>query len=340
MKILKGFVLLSAVIILAYFLGPRPEAAPITSPDIAEWNISLDSLYDYVRYKDLDIPNLKPDNKSRIIWADSIRKTPYSLVYLHGFSASPMESFPTHITFAKRFGMNLYLPLLAGHGRDDIDSFEHLKPNDLIKSAKEAIAIGQLLGEQVIVMSCSTGSTLSIYLAAANKELIDGMIMYSPNIRLNDPTAGMITRPWGAQILKAVVGEYWNFDQKVDENTTNFWTTTYRSEGLITLQQLLDDTMQPKVFQQVTQPYFIGYYYKNEEEKDQTISTDAIMKYHEQTITPDHMKELVAFPDAGAHVIANPLKAQNVAAVFKATADYAENILKLTPVSEQGLEGK
>ena len=102
------------------------------------------------------------------------------------------------LEFAKRYGCNLYLPRLAGHGIDDDDSFSDLRPEDLIASAKEAIAIGQLLGEKLILMSCSTGSTLSIYLSAENPEIVDAQFMFAPNIALHDPSAKLMTGPWGA----------------------------------------------------------------------------------------------------------------------------------------------
>ena len=63
---------------------------------------------------------LKPDNEARILWAnDSLKnKTEYSLVYLHGFTASQGEGDPVHRDMAKKFGCNLYLSRLAEHGVD------------------------------------------------------------------------------------------------------------------------------------------------------------------------------------------------------------------------------
>lgn len=334
MKYLIGLGVAILVVAAAYFFGPRAQFEPIVSPEIALWDISLDSLDRYVKAKDQDLPHLKPDNESRIIWADSIRKTPYSVVYLHGFSASPMESHPTHITFARRLGCNLYIPLLAGHGLEDEESFLELTPNELIESAKEAVAIGQLLGENVIVMSCSTGSTLAIYLAGANLDVIDAMLMYSPNISLFDPTAKMITGPWGKQILKKILGDYRNPSEEPEGPAKQYWTTTYRTEGLIALQALLDETMTPEVFERVKQPYFVGFYYKDEENQDKTISIEAIKAFDRHTSTSSDQKQLMAFPDAGEHVIANPVKSKNVEAVLEASLDFAEAVLGIEQISE------
>jgi alpha-beta hydrolase superfamily lysophospholipase len=45
--------------------------------------------------------------------------------------------------------------------------------------------IAKKLGKKVIIMSTSTGGTLSLQLAAAFPE-IAGLVMYSPNIEINN----------------------------------------------------------------------------------------------------------------------------------------------------------
>src|SRR5690606_2388877 len=84
-------------------------AAPAGSAELVAYIHQQESLH-----------KLKPDNEARIIWADDSTKsrTPYALVYLHGFSASQEEGDPVHTRFAKTFGCNLYLPRLAEHGID------------------------------------------------------------------------------------------------------------------------------------------------------------------------------------------------------------------------------
>ena len=104
---------------------------------------------------------VKPDNEARIIWADSIhKKTAYAAVYLHGFPASQKEGDPVHKTFATTFGCNLYLARLADQGIDTTDALINFTVERLWESTKEALAIGSTLGDKVIVMGTSTGSSL------------------------------------------------------------------------------------------------------------------------------------------------------------------------------------
>jgi hypothetical protein len=105
------------VIIVAYLLGPAPKTPKfgLALPQVPQAATELEQYVaaNEARHK------LKPDNEARIVWLDSSkRKTPYSVVYLHGFSASQEEGDPVHVDFAKTFGCNLYLARLADHGVD------------------------------------------------------------------------------------------------------------------------------------------------------------------------------------------------------------------------------
>src|SRR4051812_21099167 len=105
------------LIISLYFLGPAPNKPAYNAaiPDVPKDPASLEN---YIAEKE-KLHKLKPENEAAIIWADSSRqRTPYAVVYIHGFSASQKEGDPVHKQFAKEFGCNLYLPRLSDHGVD------------------------------------------------------------------------------------------------------------------------------------------------------------------------------------------------------------------------------
>ena len=197
LKIKKRY-LFPLLLVGLFVVGPRAGFPPVQS-DIPDFHMELDQLDPYLAKMEAQVTRLKPANASRIIWADSLRKTDYAIVYLHGFSASPVEGAPFHEEFAHRYGMNLYLPRLVGHGIDDPESFVDLSPEQWMASAREAIAIGKLLGEKLLLMSCS-GSTLAVYLAAQNPEqVVEALMMYSPNFALESQITDLLTGPWGLQ---------------------------------------------------------------------------------------------------------------------------------------------
>src|SRR6267154_6018181 len=193
------------VLVGIYFLGPEP-ARPKFDPAMPAVPQSPDELEKYVARQE-DQHKLKPDNEARIVWEDSAKKkTEYSIVYLHGFSASQEEGNPVHRNFARKFGCNLYLARMADHGIDTVDQLFNFTPDRWWASSKEALAIGKAIGKKVIVMSTSTGGTMALMLAAEYPGDVFALINMSPNIAINDSKAWLANNPWGLQIARMVIG--------------------------------------------------------------------------------------------------------------------------------------
>ena len=330
-RILRFFLLIVALLLFAYFLGPKVDT-PTLDKSLPEVTSDLVQLEQEIKQHEAAIPNIKPDNEARIIWADSIPgKTPYSIVYLHGWSASQEEGDPIHLETAKRYGCNLYLPRLYGHGLREDEAMLTVTADNLLSSAKEAIAVGKQLGDKVILMGTSTGGTLALYLAGGDPD-IAGLLLYSPNIAIFDPNARFLTKPWGLQLAKlANDGDYHEFDNITEENS-KYWTTKYRVEALTQLQALMDETMNEGTFKSVQQPVFLGYYYKDEIHQDSTVSVPAMLHMFEQLGTPTDQKRKVAFPDVGAHVMTSHITSKDLESVQRETNRFLENILGVKPI--------
>lgn len=332
-KSLKALAVIIVILLITWFAGPKAsyEEFDAVLPTV---EVSIQELDQYLAERENLVQNIKPENESRIIWADSVRQTEYALVYLHGFSAGVMEGAPLHQEVASKYGMNLYLPRLSKHGIAEDDIFAELTPKGLIDDAKEALVIGRKLGKKVILMSCSTGGTLAIYLMANHPD-IAAHISYSVNIALFDPTAKMMTGPWGLNIVKKIIGDYRTSSESPETpdsvlvKTRQYWSSKYRVEGLVALQGLINMTMTDENFGKISQPYFLGYYYKNDSAQDKTVSVSAILDFDSKTSTPDEMKAVVAFENAGTHVINSPLESKEYDKVRDDTFAYLEEVLGL-----------
>ena len=278
--------------------------------------------------------NLKPDNEARIIWANpaSPAKTEFVLIYIHGFSASCKEAYPVNYNFAKRYGMNMYCARLAAHGVSDEKPMINLTAEAYLESARQALEIGRQLGEKVILMSTSTGGTLSLKLAADNP-WIYALIMYSPNVDVVDKKAHWLTNKFGYGLAKLVKGDMIVYDDDPPE-VQKYWQSKYHINGVRAMTQLLEKTMTPETFAKVKQPVFVGYYYKNEDEKDPTVSIDAMMKMYDELGTPANLKEKVAFPNAGCHPIPSEIYNKHYKDVEVKTYEFAEKVLGLKPVNQ------
>ena len=330
MKIVKILFAFFAICAFVYAIGPKVK---FESPKILDTEIQVDisGLDSLIASSEQKISDLKPDNEARIVWADSLhQKTEFALVYLHGFSASQEEGAPLHTDFAKRYGMNLLLARLEDHGRVDTNSFVNLTPDNYLQSAEDALDIGKKLGKKVIVMSCSTGGTLSAILAAAGED-IHSMIMYSPNIDIYDTNSELLLYPWGKQLSSLVMGgEYNRINYTPDQQ--KYWNSVYHTNGLFALKTIIKDYMHEETFQKIKVPVFMGYYFKNEEEQDKVVSVSRMLDFYNQIGTLADQKHKVAFPTAGHHVISSYLMNENINLVANETYQWAEKVLGLKPI--------
>jgi len=333
MKQIKWIGLVLILLIIFYLAGPKPPSFVIDTQPLSMNNAvnvqSLDSMI-FVREQVADI---KPLNNAHIVWKDSAnkKKTPYSIVYIHGFSASHAEGYPIHEHLAQKFGCNLYLTRLYAHGLNEPEPFLKLRTEEFIQSAKEAIRIGKLLGDSVILMSTSTGSTLSLMLTADDPQ-VAGLIMYSPNIDLYDSRSFLLTKPWGLQAVRSVLGaNYYTFEAPVEAQP--YWNTKYRIEALIVLKSMIEKTMNEKMFQKIHVPVFVGYYYKDAEHHDDVVSIPRMKEMFEQLGTSKKLKSIVNFPDAGYHVIGSSYWNSNTQPLEDSTALFLRDKMKLEAVN-------
>ena len=331
MKRIKRFLGISfLLLIVIYLLGPKPPK-PEINKNLPSISASLTNIEDYIGKNEEGL-TLKPDNESRIFWAnDSLHeRTEYAVLYLHGFSASWYEAYPVHVNFARHFKFNLYAPRLASHGIETDDPLIDMTPDRLWESAKDALMVARSIGKKVIIMSTSTGGTLSLKLASDFPEYVEGLILYSPNIKINNSAAFILSKPWGLQLGRKVNGgKYRVTDENFDSKECQYWNCKYRMEATIYLQQLVEATMVKETFSNVTAPVFLGYYYKDENSQDETVKVSSMLKMFEQLATTPDRKVKVAFPEAGCHPIACELTSGSFEAVLNETIKFGEEILLL-----------
>ena len=330
-RFFKIIAALVAVLAVVYFLGPSP-AAPIYNNNLIQVPSDAAALEAYVASIEAK-HQVKPDNEARIVWAnDSTKaKTPYVIVYLHGFSASQEEGNPVHRNIAGQFGCNMYLARLSEHGIDTIDPLINMTATSLWESAKEAYAIGKQLGDKVILMGTSTGGTVALELAS-NFEDVAGLVLYSPNIAINNPSAFLSNNPWGLQIARMVIGGKENIIKNKPPEFKKYWNDHYRLESIVELQELLETTMIPSHFNTIKCPLLTLYYFKDEKNQDPVVKVSAMKEMFEAVATPGNLKRMIPIPEAGNHVLASPIQSNDIVSVERETALFLEQIMQLKKV--------
>ncbi|MEM0996004.1 MAG: alpha/beta hydrolase [Bacteroidota bacterium] len=331
----KPVILLIFVLLIgAFFLGPRPNY-PDYTPEIAPVQLTLLEVENHIATVDQAEEGLRPGNGSIFEWANGQpEQTEYCVLFLHGFTAVPFAGSPGARDFARRYGCNYYAPRLYAHGIEGQDAFKDLSPADLINSAKEALAIARILGKKTIVVGSSTGCTLAAYLAAYNPDYVHSMLFFSPNIDLAAATSKMLLWPWGKQIARLVIGgDYRTVENIKGKYYADYWYVTYHIDGLLALKYLIQETMREKVFEKIQQPLYLGYYYRDEEHKDEAVSIPRMKDFFAQVGTPEEQKRIEAVGEAGGHIMLSNLQCDSVAAVCQRAYAFAEDVLRLLPVA-------
>ena len=323
------WLLIPFLLLVLFFAGPKP-ATPVYSTEMPVVPADAGELEGYISQME-SVHHLKPDNEARIVWADSSRKkTPYAIVYLHGFSASQGEGDPVHRYIAKKYGCNLYLARLAEHGIDTSEAMVNLTADEYWNSVKQALAIGRRLGDKVILMGTSTGGTQALQLAAAYPDSVAALVLMSPNIAINDPNAWVANQHWGLQLAHLITGSNYIISKEdYGPLYRQYWYPKYRTEAVVALQEMLATTMNKSTFEKVTQPVGLFYYYKDKIHQDSTVKVSAELEMFDELGTQTALKYKEAIPEAGTHVIGSSIRSHDVPSVEKGIVHFLSDILHL-----------
>jgi pimeloyl-ACP methyl ester carboxylesterase len=217
---------LVAVLVLAFVLGPR---VPVDTTIRFDPAVIGDDPQAYLAREEAAVPGIREGLQKEIIWADPTvhARTPLSIVYIHGFSASKGEVRPLPDEVAHQFGANLFYTRLTGHGQDAAAMAEG-SINAWINDYQEALAIGRTIGDKLIVICTSTGGSLAAW-AATQPDASDGVAaiaFISPNFGVKASGAEILTLPWGRQIAELVAGKERSFTPR-NPLHEKFWTYRY-----------------------------------------------------------------------------------------------------------------
>ncbi|MBT8104154.1 MAG: alpha/beta fold hydrolase, partial [Woeseiaceae bacterium] len=241
----------------------------------------------------------------------------YSVVYLHGFSATRQETAPLAEIVASSLGANLYETRLTGHGRQR-GALVDVRAEDWLQDGVEAISVAAALGERVIVIGTSTGATLAVaMLDHPAMQSVDTLVMISPNFAPRDTKATWLTWPGGPLLARAMVGETRSWKPH-NELQALYWTTSYPTTTAIEMMRLVDlaNRQLPTAI-----PQRLLMLYSTE---DDVISPQAALSIFERTESPQKSAIEIKDPgDPSHHVLAGDiLSAANTESIAAAIVDF------------------
>lgn len=296
-KFIFLLVVLAVAAAIAWFTGPRVEANTMTNFDPASIGTDPDA---YLAAEEAKVSGIHDNLEKEIIWAfpASKAKTPLAIIYVHGFSASKNETRPVPDMVGQALGANLYFTRLAGHGIDG-KAMAVATVNHWAKDMAEALAVGKLIGEKVIVVGVSTGAGLATWAASdpAHTNDIDGLVFISPNYGVQAGGAWLLTMPFGEQLANLVVGKERVFETHNDMHK-RYWTSSYPTKALLPMAALTKLAAET-VVENIRQPVLMIY-----SETDTVIRPDLVKSAAARW---GGKAELFALPkndDPSSHVIA------------------------------------
>ena len=266
--------IISLLILLAFVmaLGPQNSMGPeLPTPRAAHVKDPLD-LEAWLKSSEARVAHLRVGTEKEIVWASAHHtRTAWSLVYIHGFSATKLETAPLSSELAKALHANAFYTRLTGHGQGSAD-LGQARVQDWMADVNEAVAIGHQLGDRVLVISCSTGSTLATWFGMTeHAKDVAAHVFISPNFGPKDKRAEMINWPWGQQIAFAIQGPS-RGQLSVDPRQNQAWTTVYPTQALFPM-MALTRKVRDSDLSQFKQPVLVFY-----SEKDQVVDPALIQQ--------------------------------------------------------------
>lgn len=212
-------------------------------PENSENAIKIgEDVEDYLQRREARFSDIKPGQQKQIIWADpeSRKSTRYALIYIHGFSASAGEMRPLPDMVAARLHANLFFTRLQGHGRSAPDAMNEGSVQGWMEDFAEAMEIGRRIGQEIIIMSCSTGGTITT-IGLANPALsknVAATIFLSPNFGLRTSGEFLLRSPLGGILARLLIGKRAGFEPE-NEIQAELWTASYPVEALLPMAKVI-----------------------------------------------------------------------------------------------------
>mgnify|MGYP005805356701 CR=1 FL=1 len=292
-----------ALVAAIYLAGPRnalgpqvPTQRPLPPHDIT----ALDG---WLQASEATHADIKPGTAKGIVWATPAhQRTPWAVVYLHGFSASRLETAPVADQVAKALGANAFHTRLTGHGLPG-PAMGDASAQDWMADAVEAVQIGHTLGERVLLISCSTGSTLATWLALSPEgHTVAAHAFISPNFGPKDKRSEIINGPWGQRIALALEGETRGWTPE-DAHEANAWTPRYPTRALFPMMALVKSVRESDLSQFQT-PVLMLY-----SAQDETVDPAETQAAFARMGSPAKAIEVVRYSHSkGQHVLAGDIK--------------------------------
>lgn len=296
----RGMLALAVPVVAVAFLAPQEPAARGLN---ATETVSADP--EVLARRETAFDDIVPGAEARVIWAgERGEPTRWSVLYLHGFSASSEELRPVPDRVAGALGANLVFNRMPGHGRDGAAMAE-ATATDWIDDTDLMLDVARAVGDRVLVIATSTGGTLAAFAATEPDMAVDvaGIVFVSPNFALANPAGRFLEWPLAEMWTRLILGEERGF-VPVSEAHARYWTESYPTRALVRMGALVRETRR-RDFSAARVPALFVF-----SDEDRVVSAAATRRVAERwggpvTLAPQTLPETGV--DRYAHVLAGDI---------------------------------
>lgn len=303
-RLLLGLASVLLLLALLFALGPRNPYGPDVPADRALPPADLSQLDGWLAQSEAAYPDIRPGTAKGVVWhATPGTRTPWAVVYLHGYSATRLETAPLAERVAQQLGANLFHTRLTGHGRTG-QAMGQATVQDWLADAVETVRIGRQLGDKVLVMGVSTGATLATWLATHPQgQGVNAYAFVSPNYGPKDKRSELINGPWGQQLALALEGDM-RGETSSDPREEIAWTSRHATRALFPMMALVKHVRESDL-STFTAPVLVLY-----SQRDETVDPQETRQVFARMGSPKKVLEEVTYSEAkGQHVLAGDIRA-------------------------------
>jgi len=227
--------------IFLLFLAPRPKLKPIAPKSTVPDGFTLTELNQWLQKTESETPGITAGAEALIEFADSENpaRTEICFLYIHGFSASRLETAPVTSMIASHYNSNVFHARLAGHGVGTEGMLASAE--SWLQSMIDAWKISEYLGNRVVIVATSTGATLAVWLLKQKgiADKVAAILMMSPNFKIKNPFGFLLTWPWSPHWVHLILGSSHSWEAESPAHA-RAWTTSYSTLAVIEMQKMVD----------------------------------------------------------------------------------------------------
>lgn len=267
---------------------------------------------------------IRPGAGPVTLWAgEEGARTDVAVLYIHGFSASPVELSPYPEQVAATFGANYHAPLLDGHGRDGAALAAATRAT-WVREVEAALDRARAMGERVVVMSCSTGGTLVAEALSRSGPAarVVASVFVAPNAGLKNPAGRMLLGlPLARHWVPYVAGRERSFDMPPSHQAV--WTARYPTTALFPMHEALVALRRADLSRATASALFLY------SDKDTVVSAADTDRLIPRWGGPTRVEKLDPLPgdDPGAHLLAGIAAPNGTARLTDLTVAWLRGVL-------------